>query len=126
MMGDDDTAKVVLPEIDEDPDAFQDGGVDQIPMLTGMILEHVVERGLPIGSALDRLLKAGAEEEIAERVVLAVSYGLRFVSRHIASARSFKSSDLVAFLAERGIPRELGARVAEGFESFGQGLPFDS
>jgi hypothetical protein len=125
-MGNDDTAKVNLPEIDDDPDAFLDGGVEQVPMLTGMILEHVVERGQPIEGALDRLLKAGAEEEIAERVVLAVSYGLKFVSRHIAAARSFKSADLVAFLTERGIPRELATRVAEGFESFGQGLPFDS
>ena len=125
-MGNDDTAKVTLPEIDDDPDAFQDGGVEQVPLLTGMILEHVVERGQPIEGALERLLKAGAEEEIAERVVLAVSYGLRLVSRHIASARPFKSADLVAFLAERGIPRELATRVAEGFESFGQGQPFDS
>jgi hypothetical protein len=126
MMGNDDTAKVNLPEIDDDPDAFLDGGVDQVPMLTGMILEHVVERGQPIEGALERLVKAGAEEEIAERVVLAVTYGLKFVSRNIAAARSFKSADLVAFLAERGIPRELSTRVAEGFESFGQGLPFDS
>lgn len=125
MMGNDDTAKVNLPELDDDPDAFQDGGVEQVPMLTGMILEHVVERSQPIETALERLVKAGAEEEIAERVVLAVSYGLKLVQRHIAAARPFKSADLVAFLAERGIPRELATLVAEGFESFGQGLPFD-